>query len=102
LDSTKAWQHLKTLNNFLVTGDSMAKARKASKKVSKQKSVKSFKFRYAPLKGSFMVLAIIGFFITAYLIYPISYNFGVALMLAFVAMFIASLISMTKAPVVEV
>lgn len=80
----------------------MAKARKMSKKASKQNSKKSLKFRYAPLKGSFMILAILGFFVTAYIVYPISYNFGIALMLAFVAMFIASLISMTKAPVVEV
>jgi uncharacterized membrane protein YhaH (DUF805 family) len=54
-----------------------------------------------PLKGSFMVLAIIGFLVTTYLIYPVSQNIGIAMLLVFTAMFIASIISMTKAPVVE-
>jgi len=52
-----------------------------------------------PLKGSFMIFAILGFLITAYLVYPISSDFGIALMLVFTAMFIASLVSMTKAPI---
>ena len=89
---------------------STSKAKNKNKKVNKNiinvnignKRNKPSKWQAVPLKGSFMILAILGFFITAYIIYPISSNFGIALMLAFVAMFIASLISMTKAPVVEV
>ncbi len=56
----------------------------------------------APLKGSFMILAIIGFIISAYLVYTKSQDYGIAFMIVFALMFIASLISMTKAPVVEV
>ena len=51
-----------------------------------------------PLKGSFMVTAILGFFISLYFVYPQSKNYGFAFMLVFVAMFIASIISMAKAP----
>lgn len=47
-----------------------------------------------------MLIAILGFFISAYVVYTeISRNFGLAFMLVFVLMFIASLISMSKAPV---
>jgi hypothetical protein len=52
-----------------------------------------------PLKSSFMFTAILGFFVSAYWVFPQSYNFGIAFMLIFVMMFIASLISMTKAPI---
>ncbi len=51
-----------------------------------------------PLKGSFMIISILGFLITVYLIYPASGDYGIAFMVVFIAMFIASLISMTKAP----
>lgn len=57
------------------------------------------KWQAVPLKGSFMVTAILGFFISAYWVYPQSFNFGIAFMLVFVAMFIASLVSVTKAPI---
>ena len=53
----------------------------------------------SPLKGSFMVIAFLGFFISAYIVYPLSFNFAVAFMIVFAAMFFASLVSMTKAPV---
>lgn len=53
----------------------------------------------SPLKGSFMVFALLGFLISAYIIYPQSVNYGVAFMLVFTAMFVASLVSMTKAPI---
>ncbi|PIN75146.1 hypothetical protein COV17_04315 [Candidatus Woesearchaeota archaeon CG10_big_fil_rev_8_21_14_0_10_36_11] len=66
---------------------------------NEQSSHTSKKWRIAPLKGSFMVLAIIGFFFSAYLIYPTSVNYGIAFMLVFVAMFAASLISMAHAPI---
>lgn len=56
------------------------------------------KWSPTPLKGSFMVLAIIGFLITVYIVYPISFNFGVAFMTIFAVMFIAALISMGQAP----
>ena len=54
------------------------------------------KWHAVPLKGSFMVMSIIGFLITAYLI-P-SGDYKIAFMIVFIAMFIASLVSMTKAP----
>ena len=70
----------------------------ARKKVrrSSAKKVAPQKWHAVPLKGSFMVLSIIGFLITAYLVHDTNYLF--AFMLVFIAMFIASLISMTKAP----
>lgn len=54
-----------------------------------------------PLKGSFMITAILGFLISAYWVYPQSFNYGITFMIIFGLMFIASLISMTKAPVEE-
>ena len=56
----------------------------------------------APLKGSFMLTAMLGFLISAYYVYPQSFNYGFTFMIIFAAMFVASLISMTKAPVIEV
>ena len=52
-----------------------------------------------PLKGSVMVTSIVGFLLSAHLIEDA--DFRVAFMLVFTAMFVASLISMTKAPVIE-
>jgi hypothetical protein len=69
--------------------------------MAKKKSLRK-KMKFAPLKGSFMVFAILGFLISGYIVFPESSNFGIALMLVFAAMFIASLVSMTKAPVIEV
>ncbi|MBU0470704.1 MAG: hypothetical protein KKA62_02105 [Nanoarchaeota archaeon] len=71
-----------------------------SKPVSTQKK-SPVKWHAAPLKGSFMVLSIIGFLVSAYWIYPLSFNYGLAFMLIFTAMFISSLISMTKAPLLD-
>ena len=59
------------------------------------------KWHAVPLKGSFMASAMLGFFISAYYVYPKTYNFGIAFMIIFGLMFIAALISMTKAPVVN-
>ena len=67
------------------------KARRSVKKAPQ-------KWHAVPLKGSFMVLSIIGFLVTAYLIYPKNKDYGLAFMIVFIAMFIASLISMTKSP----
>ncbi len=79
--------------------------------VKKKKSPKAKKvdtrflqgWRPSPLKGSFMALSIVGFLTSYYLIYEQfrSIDYGVSLMLVFILMFIASLISMTKAPAVE-
>ncbi|HLD80355.1 MAG TPA: hypothetical protein VJA18_07405 [Candidatus Nanoarchaeia archaeon] len=72
----------------------------AKKKARRSKAVKP-KWHAVPLKGSFMVLSIMGFLITAYLVYPKSTNYGFAFMVVFIAMFIASMVSMTKAPISE-
>ncbi len=53
------------------------------------------KWHAAPLKGSFMVFAILGFFISAYLINNSAWR--LAFLIVFAAMFIASLISLSKA-----
>ncbi len=75
---------------------------KHKKKVLKNSLPKKM-WHPTPLKGSFMLIAILGFFVSAYIVYvEVSKDFGIAFMLVFVLMFIASLISMTKAPVVEV
>ncbi len=57
--------------------------------------------RVVPLKASFMATAIVGFIISALYIYKQLNNktWGFTFMLFFTAMFIASVISMTYAPV---
>ncbi|MAG60680.1 hypothetical protein CL619_02730 [archaeon] len=60
---------------------------------------KDRRWHAVPLSASFMVTAILGFVISVYWVYPQSTKFGFAFGLVFVLMFIASLISMTKAPV---
>ncbi len=72
------------------------KAEKAGKKEHLSKH-----WQAVPLKGSFMVISIIGFFVSAYIIYDLSPNFGRAFMIVFALMFVASLISMTKAPITK-
>ncbi|MEK6950144.1 MAG: hypothetical protein AABX13_00270 [Nanoarchaeota archaeon] len=72
-----------------------------AKKKRKNSNKRPLRWRASPLKGSFMVLAIVGFLVTTYLIYPRSFNYGVTFMIIFAAMFIASLISMSKAPIDE-
>lgn len=69
-------------------------ARKARRRSSMKKAPP--KWHAVPLKGSFMVLSIMGFLITAYLVDDPTYKF--AFMMVFIAMFLASLVSMTKAP----
>jgi hypothetical protein len=61
----------------------------------------SKKWHAVPLKGSFMTTAFLGFFISAYWVYPQNFNYGFVFMLVFAAMFIASLVSMTKAPAIN-
>jgi len=72
--------------------------KKARRKSSTRKAPP--KWHAVPLKGSFMVLSIMGFLITAYLVPPGDYK--IAFMIVFIAMFVASMISMTKAPTNEV
>ena len=57
------------------------------------------RWQAVPLKGSFMVTAILGFFISMYYVYPQNKNYGVSFLLIFLAMFVASLVSMAKAPI---
>lgn len=79
----------------------MAKAKKRSK--TKQKTVKSVdkSWHPTPLKSSFMAISMIGTLASYYLVLPHSLNFGASFMLIFITMFIASLISMTKAPIID-
>lgn len=74
--------------------------RKHSARKSAGKGPFSPRWRVAPLKSSFMLAAMLGFLISAYMVSNPSYK--IAFMLIFAAMFVASLISMTKAPVAEV
>ena len=72
--------------------------------MAKRKSKKSdwpIKWVPKPSPGSFMILAMIGFLVTAYLVLPISTDFAVALIVVFAAMFIAAIISTTKAPLMK-
>ena len=55
--------------------------------------------KYAPLSGGFMIASIVGFFVSTIYIADFSLNWGFALSVLFIIMFIASIISMTKAPV---
>ena len=78
----------------------------AKNKVVKKKSVSAPKkmpkhWQAAPLKGSFMITAILGIFISTYWVYPQNIKYGIAFIFVFVAMFISSLISMTKAPIIN-
>ena len=77
----------------------MVRKKSSAKRIVKKAA--SQKWQAAPLKRSFLVLSIIGFLITAYLIYPRSFNLGLTFMIVFAAMFIASLISMAKGPIVK-
>ena len=59
------------------------------------------KWHAVPLKGSFMLTAMLGFLISVYWVYPNNKSYVFTFLLVFAAMFVASLISMTKAPIVE-
>ena len=56
------------------------------------------KFKVAPLSNVFMMASMLGFIISAWFIIPVSKSWGFASSLIFLLMFIASLISMSKAP----
>lgn len=55
-------------------------------------------FKPAPLKNSFMVASIIGFFVSVVYISKFSETWAFTFALMFVLMFIASMISMTYSP----
>ena len=55
----------------------------------------------SPLKSSFMLASMLGFLISGYLLYDKFPNFALSFMLLFALMFIASVISMTKAPITK-
>ena len=57
--------------------------------------------KVAPLSSGFMVASIVGFLVSVMLVYKSSQKFGFAFALVFALMFIASIISMTYAPVAE-
>lgn len=57
------------------------------------------KWHPGPVKGSFMVLSMVGFLVSLYLVENINYK--TAFLLVFIAMFIASIISMTHAPIMN-
>ncbi|MDP3990096.1 MAG: hypothetical protein Q8Q01_02730 [archaeon] len=82
----------------------MAK-RKSSRSRTKKKVEKKTWFlsgwKPAPLPSSFMLTSILGLIFTMYIIIPLSADFAIAFLIIFSAMFVASLISMTKAPLVE-
>ena len=56
-------------------------------------------WKAVPLPASFVLTAILGFLVSAIWIFPTSFNWGIAFLLFFTLMFIASLISMVKAPI---
>lgn len=54
----------------------------------------------APLKASFMAVSLLGFFITIYYLFDLmGQTWGLTFLIFFVLMFIASMVSMTKAPI---
>ncbi|MEK6938016.1 MAG: hypothetical protein AABX04_03140 [Nanoarchaeota archaeon] len=76
----------------------MSKRKAVKKSLSKVSATNGrLSWRPGPIKGSFMALSIIGFFITVYLINDI--NWKTAFVLVFIAMFIASMIGMTVNPI---
>lgn len=75
-------------------------AKKTRKRTAKKTRLTK-KWHAVPLKGSFMVTAILGFLISAYWVFPQSTNYGVTFMIVFTAMFISALISMTHAPLMN-
>lgn len=52
-----------------------------------------------PLPSTFMLISILGFLITAFYITPRDITWGFTFLILFATMFIASFISMTKAPI---
>lgn len=81
---------------------------KATKHINKSKSKHKHpeatlpkKWHPAPLKSSFMLLSILGFFVTIFMVLPRFPSMGTAFLIVFIAMFVAAVVSMTKAPVIN-
>ena len=55
--------------------------------------------KIAPLSGTFMIAAIAGFLISAYVVKDMSWKF--TMLIFFATMFIAAFISMTRGPVTK-
>ncbi len=55
------------------------------------------KYRYAPLSGGYMAISMMGFLASVFFVYKLSPGWGVAFAIAFGAMFLASIGSMTRA-----
>lgn len=55
----------------------------------------------APLPGTFMIASIVGILVSYMFVLKRSFNFGIAFILIFAIMFIASFVSMTRSPVSE-
>ncbi len=61
--------------------------------------IKNLFKRVAPLPTSFMIVSIVGFLVSAYIINELSWKF--TMLLFFAVMFISSFISMIKGPIIE-
>jgi len=79
----------------------MTKTKKRSSSKSKSSKRVDKSWHPTPLKSSFMLISMIGVLVSYYLVLPHSLNFGASFMVIFITMFIASLISMTKAPIID-
>lgn len=55
--------------------------------------------RFAPLSGGFMIASIIGLLFSVFYLIKNSPSWGLAFAIVFAAMFVASLISMTRGPI---
>ncbi|MFH1682345.1 MAG: hypothetical protein ABIA37_00970 [Candidatus Woesearchaeota archaeon] len=81
------------------TAKKAVKRSSAVKRVSSKPKPQPSRWHAVPLKGSFMVTAILGILLSYYYVFPVSYNFGIACMIIFAVMFFAAIVSMTKAPI---
>ena len=54
--------------------------------------------KIAPLPGSFMLTALVGLLLSIFFVWPLSATWGFTFTLFFAIMFIAAMISMTRAP----
>ena len=59
------------------------------------------RYKVYPLSGTFMITAILGFFISALYIWDLSEAWGFTFSLFFVLMFVAAMISLTKTAIPE-
>jgi len=69
--------------------------------MAKKRKIKVKKLRWVPLKGTVMVTSIIGLLFTLFYWNTLGIDWGSAFFVVFVAMFIASLVSLEKASTTE-